>query len=82
VPGVSPAGILYNVPAVASTGGTGPIGAADDVGELARAIGNNGVSIDSMVIIGTPKLATQVRFFGGVHYDDKVFSSAYLPTAH
>jgi hypothetical protein len=44
-----------------------------------KAIGNNGVSIDDMVIIGTPKLATQVRFFGGVHYDDKVFSSAYLP---
>jgi hypothetical protein len=79
VAGVSPAGILYNVPAVASTGGTGPIGCADDVGGLAKAIGNNGVSIDDMVIIATPKLGTQVRFFGGVHYDDKVFSSAYLP---
>src|SRR5207249_1507948 len=46
VPGVSPAGILCNVPPVASTSGTGPIGCADDVGELAKAIGNNGIAID------------------------------------
>ena len=30
--------------------------------------------------MATPKLATQVRFFGGPHYDDRVFSSAYLPS--
>jgi hypothetical protein len=79
VAGVSPAGILNGITGAPSTGGTGPIGCADDVGALAKAIGNNGISIDDMVIIGTPKLATQVRFFAGVHYDDKVFSSAYLP---
>jgi hypothetical protein len=77
---IAPAGILHGVTATPSTGGTGPTGCADDVGELAKAIGANGISIDDMVIIGTPKLATQVRFFGGVHYDDKVFSSAYLPS--
>lgn len=33
-----------------------------------------------MVIIGTPALATKVPVFAGPHYDDKVFSSAYLPS--
>jgi hypothetical protein len=80
VPGVSPPGILHGVAALPSTGGTGPAGCAADVAALAQAIGSAGVSIDSMVLIGTPALATKVPFFDGPHYDDRVFSSAYLPT--
>jgi hypothetical protein len=80
VPGTSPAGILYGVPAVASGGATGIAGCAADIAKLAAAIGANGIAIDSMVLIGTPELATKARIYSGPHYNDAIFSSAYLPS--
>jgi hypothetical protein len=74
----APAGLLYGVTPVASAAGTGATGCAADVGNLAKAIGDKGVNSDSMVIIATPKLATQIRFFEGPHHDNRVISSAYL----
>jgi hypothetical protein len=77
-PGVSPPGFLHNITAIPSAGITGPIGAAADIAALAQAIGMNGISPDEMILIGTPSLATKIRFWGGPHYDDKVLSSSYL----
>jgi hypothetical protein len=78
VAGVSPAGILHGVTPIVSAGGAGAPGCAVDLAALAAAIGANGISIDSMIVIGTPALATKVRVFAGPHFDDKVFGSAYL----
>jgi hypothetical protein len=78
VPGVSPQGILFGIPPLLSGGAIGLGGCAADLGNLAGAIGAAGVSIDDMVIITTPSLATKVRIYAGPHYDDKVFSSAYI----
>jgi hypothetical protein len=78
VPGVSPPKFLHGITAIPSAGVTGPAGCAADLAALAGAIGAAGISPDEMVIIATPNLATKVRFFGGPHYDDKVFSSSYL----
>jgi hypothetical protein len=78
VAGVSPAGILNGVPAVASSGATGIAGCAADIAKLASAIGANGIAIDDMVLIGTPELATKARIYSGPHYNDAIFSSAYL----
>jgi hypothetical protein len=78
VVGTSPPGFLHGIAAIPSAGVTGPAGCAADLAALAQAIGSAGISPDDMVIIATPSLATKVRFFGGPHYDDKVFSSSYL----
>jgi hypothetical protein len=80
VAGVSPAGILNGVPAVASSGATGIAGCAADIAKLAAAIGANGIAIDSMVLIATPEIATKARVYSGPHYNDAIFSSAYLPS--
>jgi hypothetical protein len=80
VAGVSPAGILHGVTGIPSGGATGVAGCAADLAALAGAIGAAGVSIDDMVIIATPALATKARILSGPHYDDKIFSSSYLPT--
>jgi hypothetical protein len=78
VAGVSPAGILHGITGIPSGGATGVAGCAADLAALAGAIGAAGVSIDQMVIIATPALATKARVLAGPHYDDRIFSSAYL----
>jgi hypothetical protein len=78
VAGVSPAGILHGITPIISAGGAGAAGCATDLAALAAAIGGNGISVDEMVIIATPALGTKVRIFSGPHFDDKVFTSAYL----
>jgi hypothetical protein len=81
VPGVSPAGILHGITAIPSASGPGPgaPGCAADLAAIAEAIGLAGVSIDDLVFIMTPSLATKARIFAGPHFDDKIFSSSYLP---
>jgi hypothetical protein len=78
VPGVSPAGILNGITPILSGGATGLAGCAADLGGLAQAIGAAGISIDDMVIVTTPALATKVRIYAGPRFDDRVFSSAYV----
>jgi hypothetical protein len=81
VAGVSPAGILHGLTPVISAGGTGgAAGCATDLAALAAEIGGAGIAIDEMVIVTTPALATKIHVLAGPHYDDKVFSSAYIPS--
>jgi hypothetical protein len=67
--------------AIPSASGPGPgaPGCAADLAAIAEAIGLAGVSIDDLVFIMTPSLATKARIFAGPHFDDKIFSSSYLP---
>jgi hypothetical protein len=81
VAGVSPAGILHGITPVISAGGAGgAAGCATDLAALAAEIGAAGVSIDDMVIVTTPVLATKIHVLAGPHFDDRVFSSSYLPS--
>jgi hypothetical protein len=80
VPGTSPAGILHGITAIISgAGGTGVNGCATDLSAIAGQIGKGGVSIDDLIFVMTPALATKARVFAGPHFDDKIFSSSYLP---
>jgi hypothetical protein len=82
VAGVSPAGILNGVTGVPSTGGTGPIGCADDVGALAKAIGNNGISIDDMVIVAPRSSPHRSAFLVVCIMMTKFFLQHIYPMAH
>jgi hypothetical protein len=81
VPGVSPAGILHGITAIpsASGPGPGPPGCAADLAAIAEQIGLAGVSVDDLIFVMTPSLATKARIYAGPHFNDAIFSSSYLP---
>jgi hypothetical protein len=79
VPGVSPAGILHGAVPIASAGGNGAPGVADNLGLLLQSISNSGINIDDAVFIATASLATKLRVLAGPHFADAILSSAQLP---
>src|SRR5262249_35517706 len=74
----APAGLLNGVVSVASSGTTGVEGVADDLGKLAKAIGDAGINPDDMVIITTPKLAKKLRVLASPKLTDPVLSSSSI----
>jgi hypothetical protein len=79
IPGVTPPGLLFGLTAIPSTGGSGAEGIADDLGQLAAAIGNAGIHTDDMVIVTTPKMAMKLSVLVSATFDNTVLASAALP---
>lgn len=76
----APPGILNGVtsiPSVASESGAEAV--AEDIGALAAVVAANGVGVDDMVIVTTPKLATKLRVLASPLFSSPVMSSAALP---
>jgi hypothetical protein len=76
---ISPAGLLFNVPAIPSAGGTGVAGVADDLALLAQQISNNGVETSNLVIITTAALGAKAKVLSGPHFADRILVSGYIP---
>jgi hypothetical protein len=74
----APAGILFGVTPIPSAGTTGAAGVADDLAQLAGAIGSAGINPDDMVIVTTPALAMKIRVLASPKFTNVVLSSSSL----
>jgi hypothetical protein len=74
----SPAGLLHGLTPLAASTAKGTTGVAEDMGALAEAIGA-AADADSMVVVTTPKLATQARILASLKFNNSIFSTAAIP---
>lgn len=75
---IQPAGILFGVTAIPSSGKLGAEGVADDLALLAGAIGGAGINPDQMIVITTPGLAVKIRVLCGIRFANMILSSSTL----
>jgi hypothetical protein len=77
----APAGLLHGVTPITGSALSGAAvdNVADDVGNIAKAIGAAGFNTDDMVLVTNPKMAAAAHTLAGPHFSYDVLSSAAIP---
>ena len=76
---VRPAGLLYGLTALGASTGTGLEAVSEDIGNLAGAVGDAGVSTDGMIIVANSRQAARLTVLSPNYDDSRVFGSPQIP---
>jgi hypothetical protein len=76
---IRPAGLLHGVTPIAATSGGGFNAIAGDLGGMAKAMADNFVDPEGMIIVAAPREATTLRLLAGPRFDNQIFGTTGLP---